>query len=180
MVGYDSENRMKNWMIICVLILTSAAAFAQIGHRAPDFTSQDIEGKTVKLADYLGKSPIMIDFWATWCNPCKVELPHLDDIYKKYKDQGLVFLAISEDSPRSASKVKPYVRSRNYTATVLLDPDGQVLRKFFGEDTLPYTVLIDREGKIVRTFTGYVPGQEKEIEKLVEEMVGKTEPKNNP
>lgn len=158
------------------MALSGVTAFAQIGHKAPDFTLQDMDGKTVALADYLGKNPIMIDFWATWCNPCKVELPHLDDIYQKYQDQGLIFLAISEDSPRSASKVKPYVHSKKYAATIPLDPDGQVLRKFFGEDTLPYTVLIDREGKIVRTFTGYVPGQEKDIEKLVEELLGKPNP----
>jgi len=167
---------MKKWAIIGITLLCSAAVWAQIGNKAPDFTVQDIDGKQVKMSDYLGKNPILIDFWATWCNPCKVELPHLDNIYKKYQDQGLIFLAISEDSPRSVSKVKPYVRSKNYAAMVPLDPDGQVLRKFFGENTLPYTILIDREGKIVRTFTGYVPGQEKEIEKLVAELVTKSSP----
>jgi len=158
------------------ILIFALSAHGQIGSKAPDFSLQDVNGESVKLSDYLGKNPILIDFWATWCNPCKVELPHLEAIYKKYQDQGLVFMAISEDSPRSVSKVKPYVRSKGFEAIVPLDPDGQVLRKFFGEDILPYTILINREGKIVRTFTGYVPGQEKDIEKRVEEMVGQLIP----
>jgi len=162
---------MKRWLSFGAILLFALSASGQIGNKAPDFTLRDVDGKTVKLSDYLGKNPILIDFWATWCNPCKVELPHLEAIYKKYKDQGLVFMAISEDSPRSVSKVKPYVRTKGFEAIIPLDPDGQVLRKFFGEDILPYTILIDREGQIVRTFTGFVPGQEKDIEKLVEELV---------
>lgn len=162
---------MKRIVVICAFFLLNLAASAQIKERAPDFSLQDTDGKTVRLSDYLGKNPVLIDFWATWCSPCKIELPHLDAIYKKYRDQGLVFFAISEDSPRSASKVKPYVKSKKFEATVLLDPDGQVLRRFFGESTLPYTILIDRDGNIVRTITGYVPGQEREIEEVVKGLV---------
>ena len=154
------------------LLLVGTTVLAQDTGMAPDFTLQDIDGKTIKASDYLGKNPIMIDFWATWCNPCKQELPHLEKIYQTYKDKGLIFMAISEDSPRSVSKVKPYVKSKNYTGIIPLDPDGQVLRKFFGENTLPYTVLIDKSGKIVRSFTGYVPGQEADVAKTVEQMLG--------
>ena len=171
---------MKRWLSIGAVLIFAFSAYGQVGNKAPDFTLQDIDGKTVKLSNYLGQNPILIDFWATWCNPCKVELPHLEAIYKKYQDQGLVFLAISEDSPRSASKVKPYVRSKSFEAIVPLDPDGQVLRKFFGENTLPYTVLINREGKIARAFTGYVPGQEKDIEKMIDEMMAGNSPVENP
>lgn len=165
---------MKKLAMLSLLIFNVATVSAQEGSRALDFTLQDIEGRVFKSADFIGKHPMLIDFWATWCNPCKVELPHLDAIYKKYEKQGLIFLAISEDSPRSISKVKPYVKSKNFAATILLDPDGQVLKKFFGEGTLPYTILINKEGDIVRTFTGYVPGQESDIEKMVAEMLSKT------
>jgi peroxiredoxin len=163
---------MKLRAMVLVVMLGSAATLAQENAMAPDFTLQDVEGNTVKAEDYLGKNPILIDFWATWCNPCKQELPHLEKIYQTYKDKGLIFMAISEDSPRSLSKVKPYVKSKNFTGLVPLDPDGQVLRKFFGENTLPFTVLIDKTGKIARTFTGYVPGQEADIEKVVAQMLG--------
>ncbi len=158
---------MRRWAIMFVFFLMIGLTYAQEAAKAPDFTLQDIEGKSVRLADFLGQGPILIDFWATWCNPCKRELPHLDNIYQKYREQGLVFLAISEDTPRSASKVKPYVVSMKYQGTVLLDPDGQVLKKFFGENTLPYTVLIGLDGRIIRSFTGYIPGQETQIEELV-------------
>ncbi len=159
--------------LICITCFASAVG-AQEGSPAPDFTLQDVDGKSFRAADYLGRQPILMDFWATWCGPCKTELPHLDDIYQDFKEQGLLFLAISEDSPRSASKVKPYVRSMNYAATVLMDPDGQVLRKYFGS-SLPHTVLIDRNGKIARTFQGYVPGQERDIRKLVSELTASAE-----
>lgn len=163
---------MKRLAIILALLLCGGAALAQDTGMAPDFTLQDVDGNTIKASEYLGKHPILIDFWATWCNPCKQELPHLEKIFQTYKDKGLVFMAISEDSPRSSSKVKPYVKSKNFSGIVPLDPDGQVLRKFFGENTLPYTVVIDQSGKIVQSFTGYVPGQEADIEKLVAKMLG--------
>jgi peroxiredoxin len=167
-------------MIIAGFLLIAGLGFAQEGKRAPEFSLKDIDGQSVKLEDFLGKSPILIDFWATWCVPCKEELPHLEDIYKEYKDKGLKFFAISEDSPRSMSKVKPYVKSKGFEATVLLDPDGSVLRKFFGSNTLPYTVIIDKDGKIVRTFTGYVPGQQKDIKEIVEKMITNAEPATTP
>jgi peroxiredoxin len=161
---------MKRWALMGALLLFSSPLLAQDTGMAPDFTLQDVEGKTVQLSTYLGKNPILIDFWATWCNPCKTELPHLEAIYKENKDKGLIFLAISEDSPKSVAKVKPYVKSKNFEAIIPLDPDGSVLRKFFGDNTLPYTILIDRSGKIVQTFTGYVPGQEQDIAKLVDKV----------
>jgi peroxiredoxin len=167
----NGENNMKRWAMLPALLLCAAALWAQGTGKAPDFTLQDVDGKTIKASDYLGKNPMLIDFWATWCGPCKQELPHLEKIYQTHKDKGLIFMAISEDSPRSASKVKPYVKSKGFTGLVPMDPDGQVLSKFFGDNTLPLTVLIDREGKIVRTFTGYVPGQEADIEQIVMKML---------
>ncbi|MCX6640027.1 MAG: TlpA disulfide reductase family protein [bacterium] len=171
---------MRRIWIIVSLLLVCALSQAQEGKRAPDFTVKNLDGQSVQLKDYLGKNPILIDFWATWCVPCKEEMPHLEEIYKEYKDKGLVYFAISEDSPRSISKVKPYVKSKKYDATVLLDPDGSVLRKFFGSNTLPYTVIIDREGKISRTFTGYVPGQQKDIREIIEKIVAPAEPPAQP
>jgi peroxiredoxin len=163
---------MKRWAILPALLLCAMALGAQETGKAPDFTLQDFDGKTIKASDYLGKNPMIIDFWATWCGPCKQELPHLEKIYQTHKEKGLIFMAISEDSPRSASKVKPYVKSKGFTCLVPMDPDGQVLSKFFGDNTLPLTILIDAEGKIVRTFNGYVPGQEADIEAIVTKMLG--------
>jgi peroxiredoxin len=134
---------------------------------APAFSLKDLNGRRVALDDLLGKGPVLIDFWATWCKPCIKELPHLHDMYLTYRDRGFQVVAISEDSPRSLSKVKSFVAGNRYEFLVLLDENGTVQRKF-NFRALPYTVLLDRDGRVVHSRMGYRPGDEKVLEeKLV-------------
>src|SRR5262245_32151310 len=69
------------------------------GGRPADFTLRDIDGATVRLSDHLGKDVVLISFWATWCSPCQAEMPHLERMFRSYKDQGFVVLAVSMDGP---------------------------------------------------------------------------------
>lgn len=126
---------------------------------APDFQLKNLEGERVALSDLLGKGPVLISFWATWCKPCIKELPHLQELHDKYKEDGLSVVAISEDAPRSVSKVKSFIAGNRYGFLVLLDDNYSTQRKFNFRG-LPYSVLLDKEGHIIYKRMGYRPGDE--------------------
>ena len=138
---------------------------------APDFTLRDLSKKKVTLSDLRGKV-VLINFWATWCQPCQAEMPHLQAIYDEFKDQGFEILSISIDEARDASKVKPLIRRGKYTFPVLLDKKTQVIPLYNPEQTLPYNALVDKEGKLVWTKLSYAPGEEKLLREKVMEQLG--------
>lgn len=134
----------------------------------PDFSLKKIDGTQFSISDVLGKKIIVIDFWATWCKPCKKLLKKLDELGQEFSEQ-LIVLAISTDESSSFARIESFVKSRGYRFTVLLDPDSNVSGIFNPAGTIPYTMIVDLNKKIVFTHTGYVPGFEKEIrEKIIE------------
>jgi len=157
-------------LMLCVLglLLALPVAYAET---APDFALRDTANQEVRLSELKGKV-VLVNFWATWCAPCQVEMPHLEAMYKKYKDQGFEVVAISTDDARTGSKVKPMVRSKGYTFTVLLDKETEVVTQYNPAKTLPYTVLIDRKGNVVYRHSGYTAGDEVELEAKVKELLG--------
>ncbi len=140
--------------------------------KAASFRARDLDGKAVALDGLLGKGPVLVDFWATWCKPCLKELPHLQRIHEKYEASGLRVLAVTIDSPKTESRVKPFVLGKKYTFDVILDSSQEVFRALQGKGTIPYVVVIDRDGNIRYRHTGYRPGDENEIEKVVAELLG--------
>jgi len=147
------------------------SAIAIGGESAPDFSLRDINGKSVSLSDYKGKV-VLINFWATWCGPCKLEMPHLDKMDRELEARGFEVISISTDDARAASKVKPLIKRGGYGFTVLLDKETTVVSQYNPAKTLPYNVLIDRTGKIHKVFQGYNPGDEEEIRSAVEALLG--------
>jgi peroxiredoxin len=109
-----------------------------------DFTLADITGKAWNLKDLRGKV-VLVNFWATWCPPCRKEMPDLEALYKRFKDQGLVILSISDED---ADKVRPFVKQMNVTYPVLLDP-GRKVNDMFKIYGIPKTFVYDRTGKLV-------------------------------
>jgi len=144
---------------------------ARAAEAASDFTLRDINGNPVTLSELKGKV-VVLSFWATWCGPCKEEMPHMQAMYGKLAEQGLVVLSISTDDARSASKVKPYVMKMGYTFPVLLDRDATVIGAYNPSKTLPYTVVIDRSQQVVHRVSGYNPGDEVALASLVTTLVG--------
>jgi peroxiredoxin len=109
-----------------------------------DFTLTDLQGKTWELKSLHGKV-VLVNFWATWCPPCRKEMPDLEALYRRFNDQGLVILAISDEEQ---GKVSPFIADYKITYPVLLDP-GRKVNEVFQVDGLPKTLVYDREGKLV-------------------------------
>ena len=130
---------------------------------SPNLKLTKLNGRTVTLSEYLNKGPVLINFWATWCSPCKKEMVYLDKFERKYKDEGLSILSISVDSQKSLSHVRSYIRANDYIYDVFLDPNRQVFKKLNG-NLMPTNVLIDTECKVLWRPYGYIPGDEENMD----------------
>jgi len=128
----------------------------------PDFTLKTIDGREVSLKDYRGKV-VLINFWATWCPPCRNEMPLFVRVYKSYRDKGFEILAISTDS--SLDPVKKFVKEFRINFPVLYDDKNVV--SLYGIQGLPTSFLIDREGKVVKVRLG----KYKEIEEDLKDLL---------
>jgi cytochrome c biogenesis protein CcmG, thiol:disulfide interchange protein DsbE len=116
----------------------------RVGNLTPDLALKGLDGQQVKLSELRGK-PVMVNFWATWCPPCKQEMPDIEKAYKKYRDEGVVFLGV--DQMEDLDTVQKFVKENGYSWTFLLDADGAASR-LFRASALPTTFFIDRQGII--------------------------------
>lgn len=165
--------RVLPLFLLCVLAFSSflpRANGADATERAPDFTLRDMDGAEHKLSSYQGKV-VLLSFWATWCGPCMVEMPHLQKMYDAYKDKGFVLLSISADDARSSSRVKPLIKSKGFTFPVLLDTQSTVVTQYNPSKTLPFLELLDPNLMVIWRHQGYTPGDEVETEAKVKEAV---------
>ena len=121
--------------------------------QAPDFTLKDANGHTVRLSDYRGKV-VLLDFWATWCGPCKIEIPWFQEFERQYKDKGFAVIGVAMDE-EGWNVVKPFAQhmSINYRVVVGDDTIGDLYANG-GIDALPTTFLIDRGGRIASIHVG--------------------------
>jgi peroxiredoxin len=142
------------------------------GSVAPDFTARDVDGKTFRLSDHLGKRVILLDFWATFCEPCKAEFPHLGDLYARQKDKGLLVLGVAMDGPESSAEVPAFVKRHDVSFPVVLDDDSRIASLYDPKKSMPLSVLIGRDGRISVVREGYNPGDEKLVEADVAKALG--------
>lgn len=148
-----------------IFILISNFLFSQT-NQIPNLSIRMIDGEKTTVDKLLQDGPILIDFWALWCAPCLKAMRHLDEFQNKYADKGFKVLMINLDTERSRSKVRSYVKSRGYKFLVALDPSKETYRRLNG-NVMPYTLLVDATGKIVYKHSGYVPGDERSLEKEI-------------
>jgi peroxiredoxin len=133
---------------------------------APDFALKDADGKTVHLSEYRGKV-VLLDFWATWCDPCRLEIPWFIDLQRKNKDRGFDVLGVSMDDD-GWEVVKPFMKSVGMNYRVVIGND-ETTQMYGGVDSLPSTFLIDRQGKIAAIHIGLA--SRKVFEDGVEELL---------
>jgi len=150
--------------------------------QAPAFTLRDTTGKKVSLADYKGKA-VILDFWATWCAPCKVEIPWLEKLHDQYASQGLEVLGISEDDLdlddkaallKQKQEIADSAMKLHINYPVLID-DKEVSKPYGGIDALPTTFFVDRNGKVVAATVGLADRDE--IEANIKKALGNGEQK---
>ncbi len=140
--------------------------------KIPDMPIKLLDGTNTRLHEFLKDGPVIIDFWATWCVPCKKLMKHLNKYHLHFNDLGLKVLAISTDTPRSMGKVKSYIRSKNYKFFVGVDPNQQVMKKLKAE-LMPTTIIVDKEGNVIYRHQGFYPGDEEKILKTIQDYYEK-------
>ena len=143
--------------------LTSAAP-VKAGQMAPAFAVKTLRGKSVSLAKFKGKI-VLLDFGAVDCPPCRIEMPELEKFHKKYAGKGVVVLGLMEMNPKPG-EVRKLFKKVGVTYPVAID-SGEKIGKRYGLEAHPTTVLIDRSGKVVKAESGFVRGDEKEMEKAL-------------
>ncbi|PLY01385.1 MAG: thioredoxin [Desulfuromonas sp.] len=139
-----------------------------VGSLAPDFSLQDVHGKTVRLADMQGKV-VFLNFWATWCPPCRVEMPSMEMLNEVFASQGFVMLAVNVE-PEGRETVPPFLKSNPHEFSVLLDYETKV-QNAYGVYRFPETFLIDKQGRIARHYIGAYDWSSVEILKQIKELV---------
>jgi len=156
---------------LAVLLLCAGVIAAELvppAKKSPDFTLVNIkDGRQVRLSDFRGKV-VLLDFWATWCIPCRKSLRFYQDLFRRKHNEGFVVIAVSID--RSAKRLRRYLQRRPVSYWVLHDPKKEVARKY-GVFRIPSTFILDRTGSIRFRYMGGGPSVEKQIEKNVEALL---------
>ena len=157
--------------LFCILVTAAAtspatAAIAPQG-TAPDFTLRSTEGRNLRLQEQRGQV-VLVNFWASWCGPCRQEMPQLNRLYDKYRSAGFVMLGVNiDDDPRAATNT---AARWGVKFPVLLDADKAVSKRY-DLGSMPATVLIDRDGKVRFLHRGYREGVEDDYERQIRELV---------
>jgi len=156
-------------IILAIFAASSLASSTLEGQSAPDFVLKSSTGNNLRLSEYRG-DVVMINFWATWCGPCRQEMPLLDDLYGRYERVGFTLLGVNiDDDSRRAMKM---IEELGVTFPVLFDESKDV-SKLYAVEAMPVTILVDREGTVRHVHHGYKPGYEEkyltEIRSLLRE-----------
>jgi peroxiredoxin len=149
---------------------TGDARGVEVGDRVPDYSAPNLAGDEIAFADHLGEV-VLVNVWATWCGPCRVEMPPIQESYDRFRDQGFTVLAVSIDTgPGYREKVAEFVREFGLGFPVLLDPEGRIGRvlRTIG---VPETFVLDREGRIVKRLIGATDWNSPANQALIEELL---------
>jgi thiol-disulfide isomerase/thioredoxin len=136
------------------------------------FSGSTIDGKRLDVRPHLGRDVLFVSFWATWCEPCKAEMPVLQSFHERYAKDGLAVVSVSIDGPDTAADVAPYVRRHGYTFPVVLDDDGAIAQRHNPNSTAPYTILVARDGTVRRRIAGFQPSEAPELERELRHLLG--------
>lgn len=151
-------------------------AEARVGGRPPPFTLPAAVGgpstQPFRMEEHLGRNPVVILFWATWCQPCMQELPFYQSLYERYRSRGLRIVAISMDSQATVMRAGPAARRLGVTFDVVTDVDTRVTTQLNTRRAAPFSIWIDRSGRIVRESEGFSPAEQNALAQGIAELVG--------
>ncbi len=170
--------RMKTYLLttICLVLVfllscqQEPVETPEPGSKTPLFRLEDLKGKMVKLSDVRGKV-VILEFWATWCLPCRESMHEIERLFNKYKNKDLAVLGISVDMGRNATEsVKAFVQEYGITYPILMDYNGKV-SKLYGVMSIPTTYILDKDHSIVNKYVGFIPGFKEGIANQIEELL---------
>ncbi|NOX77166.1 MAG: TlpA family protein disulfide reductase [Gammaproteobacteria bacterium] len=163
---------MKNsktvfFALLFSIVLSSVAQAGTLNGPAPDFTLKSRSGENIKLSELRGEV-VMINFWASWCAPCRQEMPLLEAMYDKYADLGFTLLGVNVEE--DSSQATDLLREIPVSFPVLFDNTNRV-SKLYNVVAMPSTILVDRDGNMRYLHRGYLPGYEDEYVKQIKELI---------
>ncbi len=154
-------------LVAAVLLTSTVISANEVEGLAPDFTLKNKEGANVRLEDLRGEV-VMLNFWASWCGPCRQEMPLMDDIYKKYSKFGFTILAVNVDE--DSSDADRFLDAVPVTFPILYDNESRI-SELYDVDAMPTTIMIDRNGNRRFMHRGYKPGYEDDYAKQVKTLI---------
>jgi peroxiredoxin len=172
----------SNRLLLLVILLGSLILWSGCASTSPsakpdrdkkvvgDFTLRDLKGQKVSFSSFDDKV-VLLSFWATWCVPCHTELPQLQEIWERYRQQGFELVSVNVDPADNESEVRQMVRRYKYSFPVLMDQETEVSNRFNPTMDLPYSVLVDRRGRIASVHQGYRIGDEETIENEIKKLL---------
>lgn len=154
-------------ILFSVMLASAVAAAAPVSGAAPTFQLQSLSGEQVSLAELKGQV-VMINFWATWCAPCRQEMPHLEALYQRYSPLGFTLLGVNvEDDPKGA---EAWLAETPVSFPILFDSENRVT-KLYDVVAMPSTVLVDRAGNMRFVHHGYKPGYENDYQNQIRALI---------
>ena len=161
-----SLTRIALFAVICIFVWPVSQA-ATVSGAAPNFTLKSLSGKNIKLSELTG-NVVLLNFWATWCGPCRQEMPLLNAIHKKYEALGFTVLGVNVEE--QSDSARSYIKDSPVDFPILLDSSNKV-SKLFNVVAMPTTVVIGRDGNMRFLHQGYKPGDEAEYRKMVKKLI---------
>ena len=178
-------NKLMMLLGMCVLLMLTGCATTQVAGDStsaasgdatnagvPMFQVADITGEMFDLKEHIGKDVVFISFWATWCEPCKTEMPLIQRLHEDFGPKGLKILSVSLDGPDTVSGVEPYIQTQGYTFQVVVDEDTSIAQAINPRTVAPFTVIIGRDGQVAKTIEGFQLSEAEHIVATVEQLLG--------
>ena len=160
---------MQRFLIVLIMLVISNTLVS--AQDKIEFNVETIENEQLVFTEINKKGPVLVNFWALWCKPCRAEMRHLENLYEKYKDKGFTIIGVNQDTPRSLAKVKSFVSTHGVNFPIALDPDQEIFQQFNGQ-SIPLSVLYNNQGEVVYKHVGYLPGDEIELEEEIKNVLG--------